>query len=418
MKNFYLDNWQTIFIDSNSEVYYLTPFEKISDDNPWEVKARGRVSFNNTYDFEGQPFTNAPLILTFIEYIESHIVTLRENLDKEIKSLQEDLEIDTDYSLEDINKLQEDCLKIKDINFTQEMNLISAHLNNLNIYEGRREDHEETVKRIIGLKNIIYQKTNTIEKNRSNIFAYDHSLSERKGEIKYNDSIYAEIGQCFIVICRSTVNNRYWLLHYDPIQTLYNDNLTAVGEKYYRPNYCDLNPKIPYKNKDANLREDEKIDVLVIAPNKTLISNNSIYNKAPSDYFSKEEFLNRFKNNVNSIQYIEKDSGIDVGTRLRVEFSPKNDHLDLFLCKEGLALKEAQRITIENCFKGDNPNKTYLYQANTYDLVEKNDLPPLLTRKKTVSAFFAPNKSLFGSSTSPSSIKSEERYTPPSSSKS
>lgn len=92
---------------------------------------------------------------------------------------------------------------------------------------------------------------------------YSKSLSEEIARKHNRLTISLWLASCHFIVVKSKTRNRYWFLHYDPWQTRDMMNMKE-GYKYSRPNYADLNPRIPYENSCVSLAEDEDIEVLVV----------------------------------------------------------------------------------------------------------------------------------------------------------
>lgn len=215
---------------------------------------------------------------------------------------------------------------------------------------------EDALKNTCGAS-IIYDinfRNQFYSKDGSNItlgkMTYNKSISKEKARSTDKLTIGLWLGTCHFVIVKSKTN-KYWFLHYDPWQTTGRMN-RENGYQYSRPNYADLNPKLPYELESANLGENEELDILVVN-----VSNNyNIYaenNEANGDFDFKALKKRLGKNIISSLNIIDIKkipgatiSPVDI---FDIEFEVNSDKIT---CKR----KDDQQpviVEVENIFNSD-----------------------------------------------------------------
>jgi translation initiation factor 2 beta subunit (eIF-2beta)/eIF-5 len=160
----------------------------------------------------------------------------------------------------------------------------------------------------------------------------DHSLVEKidKSEIKeYVVNLW--IQACHFIVVKSN-QGRYWFLHYDPGQAKFQQNEIDGWLDYPRPNYSDLKPILPYDVASVALEENEKVQVLVVHPNREYdIDDPTNLSNGEFDFRAFKRIVGEDK--VASIKMIccKDFTNIDNDIDLEIKFSTKNNGIEIFV---------------------------------------------------------------------------------------
>lgn len=151
---------------------------------------------------------------------------------------------------------------------------------------------------------------------------FSNSISTHIGTLSEDSYINSVIGKCHLIYAKAVNSARTWFTHYDPCETRTGQNKYA--HIYYdRESYCDLDPKIPYQVTEANLGQNEKIDVVVIVPQgNTYDISDSNYTNTYEGKFNYKAFCDRIgASKINSIK-VNKYQQESLDGKICVKFYP------------------------------------------------------------------------------------------------
>lgn len=166
----------------------------------------------------------------------------------------------------------------------------------------------------------------------------DTSIAEKKGNAVDNFSVDIWLHSCYLVIIKSEDTGRYWLLHYDPLQTTNSTNIAKIPDinfvkNYHRPNYCDLNPAIPYEEPSISLQEGEKVKAIVLHVTNDYKHDNQ--NNMMEGAFDLYVFCERLKGHLDEdsviIKSLRQKNDKDNGDQpdFDITFKPQGDQLEV-----------------------------------------------------------------------------------------
>lgn len=143
------------------------------------------------------------------------------------------------------------------------------------------------------------------------------SIAEHQRDLtSENHTVKLWIETCHFVIVKSD-QGRYWFLHYDPYQTEEQFN-KHQGYRYYRSNYSDLKPLLPYDHPEVSLQTGEKVQVLVVQ------------NHCKSfNWLAFERVVG--KENIESFQNIDLEKYYPGEGQIDIEFNTHTDGLCVYL---------------------------------------------------------------------------------------
>ena len=133
------------------------------------------------------------------------------------------------------------------------------------------------------------------------------------------------IQACHFIIVKSD-QGRYWFLHYDPGQSKHQQN-QIDGLPYPRPNYSELRPVLPYNLDGVALKDNEKIQVIVVHPSRDYsIESPDNLSNGEFDFAAFRNFVGEGK--VTSIKTIcYKDFVKEKNQPIEIDFNTKSETL-------------------------------------------------------------------------------------------